>query len=251
MTADYAPHGSEQVAEHHGAEPGALVMPFYLLCDVSQSMNASLPALNQALQGLWVEIISHPVVDDVARICIMSFSDTAQVVVPLSQLSEAGPPTLSVQHGTNYGAGFVALQQTIGADIHGLKQQGLKVYRPCVFFLTDGLPMDAGWEQTFRATLTYDPGTKQGMKEHPIFVPFGFDQARPSVLARLAFPPGRGKWHLSREVSPAQAVQDVLEVIRKTVVSTSLTSLTNPAFVPPALPPGSTMVQGDYDPNYV
>jgi uncharacterized protein YegL len=242
---------SEQVPEQHGADAGALVMPFYLVCDVSRSMTTSMPALNQALQALRREIVSHPVVDDVARICVISFSDTAQVVVPLGQMSETGLPTLAAQYGTNYSAAFVALQHTIGGDIHTLKQQGLKVYRPCAFFLTDGLPTDPGWEQTFRATLTYDAATGQGMKEHPIFVPFGFDQARPSILARLAFPPGRGKWHLATEVTPTQAVHDVLEVIMKTIVSTSLTSLTKPAFVPPDVPAGSAIVQGDYDPDYV
>src|ERR1700749_4922477 len=154
----------EQVAEQHGAEEGALVMPFYLVCDVSQSMAGALPALNQALLGLRQAIVNEPVVDDVARICIMTFSDTAQVVVPLGQMSESGPPALSVQHTTNYGAAFDQLRRTIIGDLQELKRQGLKVYRPCVFFLTDGLPTDHGWEQAFRTTLTYDPSTGQGMK---------------------------------------------------------------------------------------
>jgi uncharacterized protein YegL len=243
---------SEQVAEHHGPEEGALVMPFYLVCDVSQSMAASMPALNQALQGLRHAIVNQPVVDDVARICIMTFSDTAQVVVPLGQMSETAVPALSVRFATNYGAAFMELQRTITDDIRTLKQQSLKVYRPCVFFLTDGIPTDRDWEQTFNSTLTYDPITGHGMKEHPIFVPFGFDQARPSVLARLAFPPGRGKWHLSHETTPTQAVQGLLEVIMRTVVNTAMTSLTtNPSFQSAIPPPGSPIIQGDYDPDYV
>jgi uncharacterized protein YegL len=242
---------TEQVIEQNEVEPGSLVMPFYLVCDVSQSMAASLPALNQALRTLWQAIVNEPVVDDVARICIMTFSDTARVVVPLGRITETGLPALGVEFGTNYGAAFRELAQTIAYDSEALKDQGYKVYRPCVFFLTDGMPLDEDWEETFGATLTFDPHTGQGMKAHPIFVPFGFDQARPSILAKLAYPPQRGKWHFAGDASPALALQGLLDVIMKTVVNSSMTSLSKPAFVPPVVPAGSGIVQGDYDPDYV
>jgi uncharacterized protein YegL len=241
----------EKVVEQNDPERGALVMPFYLVCDVSQSMTASMPALNQAVRALWQAIINEPVVDDVARICIMTFSDTARVVVPLGRITETGPPVLGAELGTNYGAAFRELAQTIAYDNQSLKYQGYKVYRPCVFFLTDGMPLDDDWEEAFRTTLTYDLDTGQGMKGHPIFVPFGFDRARPSILAQLAYPPGRGKWHFAVDANPALALKELLDVITKTVVNSSLTSLTKPAFVPPPVPPGGAIVQGDYDPDYV
>jgi uncharacterized protein YegL len=242
---------TEQVAEQNDPEQGSFVMPFYLVCDVSQSMAAAIPVLNQTLRALWQAIVNEPVVDDVARICIMTFSDTARVVVPLGRITETGLPTLGVELGTNYGAAFRELAQTISFDIQALKHEGYKVYRPCVFFLTDGMPLDEGWEETFRSTLTYDLDTGQGMKGHPIFVPFGFDQARPSILARLAYPPERSKWHFAADASPALALKGLLDVIRKTVINSSLTSLSKPAFVPPVVPAGGTIIQGDYDPDYV
>jgi uncharacterized protein YegL len=242
---------TEHVAEENVPEQGALVMPFYLVCDVSQSMTASIPALNQSLRALWQAIVNEPVVDDVARICIMTFSDTARVVVPLGRITETALPTLGVECGTNYGAAFQELARTIAYDNQALKVQGYKVYRPCVFFLTDGMPLDEDWEGTFRSTLTYDLNTGQGMKGHPIFVPFGFDQARPSILAKLAYPPQRGQWHFASDASPAVALKGLLDVIRKTVVNSSMTSLSKPAFVPPEVPAGGPIVQGDYDPDYV
>jgi uncharacterized protein YegL len=241
----------EQVAEQHDVEPGALVMPFYLVCDVSQSMTASMPALNQSLRALWQAIVNEPVVDDVARICIMTFSDAARVVVPLGRITDTDVPTLRVEFGTNYGAAFRELAHTIACDIRALKSQGYRVYRPCAFFLTDGMPLDEDWEQTFWSTLTYDLPTGQGMKGHPIFVPFGFDQVQPSILARLAYPAGRGKWHFAQDASPALAIKGLLDVIMKTVVNSSLTSLSQPEFVSPAVPAGGTIIQGDYNPDYV
>ena len=242
---------TEQVAEQNDVERGALVMPFYLVCDVSQSMTVSMPALNQALRTLWQAIVNEPVVDDVARICLMTFSDAARVVVPLGRITESALPVLGVEFGTHYGAAFRELAQTIASDIQTLKGQGYKVYRPCVFFLTDGMPLDEDWEDTFRATLTYDLAAGQGMKGHPIFVPFGFDQARPSILAKLAYPPQRGKWHFAGDASPALAIQELLDVIMKTVVNSSLTSLSTPELILPALPAGGPIIQGDYDPDYV
>src|SRR5262245_53619802 len=145
-------------------EPGQLVMPFYLLCDVSISMTDDMAALNEAVQRLRRAIVSEPAVDDVAHVGIMTFSDQGKMVAPLGQMSEHGVPALTVEGGTNYGAAFRLLAQTIAQDTASLKAQEYKVYRPCAFFLSDGAPLDPDWEATFRATLTYDPGTGMGMK---------------------------------------------------------------------------------------
>jgi uncharacterized protein YegL len=133
-----------------------------------------------------------------------------------------------------------------------LKQQGYKVYRPCAFFLTDGVPQDEDWEETFKSTLTYDPATGQGMKGHPIFVPFGFGQASPATLAKLAYPARRGKWYMHRDANPALAVRNLLDVIMKTVIASSMSSLTpQPAVELDRVPDGGPIIQGDYDPDYV
>jgi uncharacterized protein YegL len=240
----------EKVAEHVGAEQGAMVMPFYLVCDVSQSMTPYMAALNEALEGLRRAIVTDPAVDDTARICVMVFSEIAQVIVPLSQMSETPAPTLTPQGGTNYGVAFHQLARRIDYDTESLKQQGLKVYRPCVFFLTDGEPMDGDWEQSFRATLTYNQSTGQGMKGHPIFVPLGFNEARRAIVAKLAYPLERGKWYMAEHTSPAEALHALFDVITKTVITSGLTALTKPA-ITPVQPSTGGVIQGDYDPDYV
>jgi uncharacterized protein YegL len=240
----------ERIAEHRGDERGALIMPFYLVCDVSLSMEHDMPVLNRELQDLHQSIASEPVLDDVGRICVMTFSDSASVVLPLTQLSESKMPTLTIQGGTNYGAAFRLIADTITRDNKDLLDRGFKVFRPCVFFLTDGEPTDDNWLQTFGSTLTYDSSSGHGMKGHPIFIPFGFRDARRTDLAKLAYPPHHGKWYLSGDQTPTEAIKGILHIIMNTMVTGGRSVNTpNPGPVPQPPPAGSPIVQGDYDLN--
>jgi uncharacterized protein YegL len=183
----------ERVTERMSSEMGQLVMPFYLICDISYSMLADMPALNIGVRKLCQAIVAEPIVDDVTQLSIISFSDTARVLMPLGQMSESAVPTLSVEGGTNYGVAFRLLAQQISEDSANLRRQGYRIYRPCAFFLTDGEPGDADWRRTFNEQLTYDRQTGHGFKAHPVFVPFGFRDATSRVLSQLAVAihPGR------------------------------------------------------------
>lgn len=237
---------TEQVLEHTGVAEGQLVMPFYIVCDVSLSMTGDMPELNTALRNLRTAIVAEPAVDDVARIAVLTFSSSANVVTPLNKLSEGQMPMLSEQGGTNYGAAFRLLAQTIEEDGRRLKQEGYKPYRPCAFFLTDGEPQDGDWASSFASTLTYDKETGQGMKWHPIFVPFGFRDADEGVLARLAYPPKKSRWFLARTTSAAQALDAIRDIILKTIVSSGQRANNGQAgaLALPAPDPGSGVASG-------
>jgi uncharacterized protein YegL len=238
----------ERMSGYPSEEVGQIVMPFYLMCDVSLSMTPDMQRLNDGLQRLRRAILAEPLANDVAYIAIATFSDIAKVVMPLERMSEQQVPTLSAQSGTNYGSAFRLLAQTIAQDTAELKARGLRVYRPCVFFLTDGEPLDRDWHQTFISTLTYDSGTKVGMKGHPIFVPFGFRQAPEDVLKKLAYPQGKGKWYHTKSASVEQALNGMLGIIMQTVVTSSRTaSSAQPAVVPLPPPPNSGIAYGDPD----
>jgi uncharacterized protein YegL len=241
------------VRERAGAQQGQLVMPFYLICDVSYSMSGDMTALNDGVERLRRAIVAQPVVDDVAQICIMSFSDTAKVLMPLGRMSEQPVPKLTVEGGTVYGAAFKQLAQCLAHDTADLKSQGYKVYRPCAFFLTDGEPNDRDWHQAFTSTLTYDRQSGTGLKAHPIFVPFGFRNAPERVLRQLAYPPERGKWYHTRNTSIEQALAGILDIIMQTVVTAGRTAATGqPTIAQQPPPPGSGIQQGDseYDPDF-
>jgi uncharacterized protein YegL len=238
----------EQAEEQAGVERGQLVMPFYLICDVSYSMTGDMPRLNEGIRQLRQAIVNEPAVDDVAHLAILTFSDTAQVVLPLTQLSEHDMPTLSVQGGTNYGSAFRLLAQVISRDMQSLKARGYKVYRPCAFFLSDGEPLDGDWEQTFRSTLTFDPSTGAGMKSHPVFVPFGFRDAPEHVLRRLAYPLEKGRWYHSKSHDVDEALRGILDTIMNTVITSGRTaSGGQPALLQQAPAAGSGIAYGDPD----
>jgi uncharacterized protein YegL len=244
----------EMVNERTWVEQGQLVMPFYLICDVSLSMKNDMSALNNHVRGLRRAIVAEPVVDDVAQICVMSFSNDAKVVMPMGQMSTQEVPELRVEGGTNYGAAFRGLAQAIGQDKAKLKSDGYKVYRPCAFFLTDGQPNDRDWHQTFTSLLTYDRATGQGMKAHPIFVPFGFRDAHEYVLRQLAYPKDRGKYYHTKTHDVGQALKGILEIIMNTVVTSGHSAgAGQPVITQQAPAPGSGIEQGDsdYDPDYV
>jgi uncharacterized protein YegL len=209
----------ERIHERADAEEGQLVMPFYLVCDVSGSMSGDMPELNEGVRRLRRAIIVEPVVDDVAQVCIMTFSSVAKVVMPMTQMSDQEVPTLSVEGGTDYGAAFRMLAQTITHDTANLKAQGFRVYRPCAFFITDGLPNDRDWHRTFTSTLTFDREAGVGMKAHPIFVPFGFRSASVEVLKQLAYPPDRGKWYHTKTSDLEEALKGILDIIMNTVIT--------------------------------
>jgi uncharacterized protein YegL len=234
----------QQVKERDG-EVGQIVMPFYVVCDVSWSMKGDMGDLNIALQNLHSAILDDPVVHDVARLSVITFSEVARVVTPMGAVSESSIPHLSEEGGTNYGAAFECIARTIKSDRDDFAAGGYKAYRPCVFFLTDGCPQDGTWLQTFDAQLTYDVRTGAGMRAFPIFIPFGFSEADEKVLAQLAYPKERGRWYLAKNIEAAAALEEIRKIIMKTVVTATMTATTGQASVQPALPmPGSGVVTG-------
>jgi uncharacterized protein YegL len=245
----------EQVSERTRVEKGQIVMPFYIICDVSGSMTSDMPTLNDGLRRLHGSIVAEPEVDDVAQLCVMTFSDDAQVVLPMAQMSSGQQmPTLTVHGGTNYGAAFRELARAIERDAAELKRQGYQVFRPCAFFLSDGEPLDHDWFQTFTSTLTYNRQTGQGMRRHPIFVPFGFRDAREDDLRRLAYPPEKGKWYHSKSHQIEETLKGMLGIIMKTVITAGKTPATGQPSMPLQQPPansGITQGDSDYDPDWV
>jgi uncharacterized protein YegL len=233
------------------AAEGQMVMPFYMICDVSGSMTPDMPVLNEGIQKLRRSIVQNPVVDDVAHIGIISFSNDARVVMPLSQMSDQSMPTLVTDHGlTNYGKAFRQLAQAIPKDAAALRAQGYRIFRPCAFFLTDGEPTDRDWLDTFRNTLTYDKSTGAGMKQYPVLIPFGFRDAQEAELRKLAYPYSKGKYYHIKTQDIEQVIELILDVIMKTVVASGQSSTTGkPTLVHAPAPtmPGVTVGTPDDD----
>lgn len=197
-------------------------MPFYLLCDVSDAMRGELAALRNGIEKICDEVAARAHLDDVAYICVMTFADTANVLVSLTRMSEAIIPGFGHARMTRYGAAFRKLAEEIADDYENLTLDGYRVYRPCVYFLTAGDPVDVDWRSTFDATLTADPMSAAGVpRGYPIFVPFGFRDAKEETLRQLAYPRGRSKWYHAQNHTLGDALQGILNIIMQSVLSSS------------------------------
>jgi uncharacterized protein YegL len=157
------------------------VLPFYLVCDESGSMDgAPVQAINDSLPKLHAEIGSNPVVADKTKFCLIGFNHTAQVLLPLSDLSAvASIPGLQASGGTDYTSAFDLLYSTIANDVQQLKANGDQVYRPAVFFLSDGQPGD-NWSASYQRLV--DPGWPL----HPNVMAFGFGGVAAATLQQVA-----------------------------------------------------------------
>jgi uncharacterized protein YegL len=125
------------------------VIPFYIVCDESQSMGApGIDSCNAALPNIHAAIGSDPFINDRIRIGVISFSDTAEALLPLSKMTDVVDfPGLVAKGGTNYGNAFTLLKNTIQTDMVDLQKSGAKMCRPIVLFMTDGEPTDTNWKE--------------------------------------------------------------------------------------------------------
>jgi uncharacterized protein YegL len=221
------------------AAEGQIVMPFYLVCDVSGSMWVDMPALNAGIAQLHQAVMRDPVVDDLAMMSIITFADTARTVVPLSFPSQIEPPTLVSGGLTNYGPAFREFHRAFEADRLRLRREGKRVFRPCIFFLTDGEPTDGDYAQVFASLLAYDPARNQGNARYPYVTAFGFREAAAETMATITYPTfgeKRGRYFLARD---STEVSDILRgisgAIAASVVGSALsTGSGTPLYVPPA-----------------
>src|SRR5262245_15355132 len=161
-------------------ESGEAIVPFYIVCDESGSMggNGGIDAINQGLPELHATIAADPLVSDKCRIGLISFSNSAEVLMPIARLSEvANMPGMTSRSVTNYGTAFDLLKSTIADDIIQLKALGYKVYRPAVFFISDGAPTD-DWRSAYERLVVGNP-------QAPHIIAFGVGQADRDVMAKV------------------------------------------------------------------
>jgi uncharacterized protein YegL len=135
---------------------GDTVAPIYFLCDESGSMDANggIDAINSALQEMHAAIAGDPLVSDKFRIGLLTFSDIAEELLPLSKMSDVvSMPGCVAKMLSNYGEAFNFLEGVISRDIESIKNQGLQPFRPMVFFVSDGRPTD-NWQLSYVDTVS-------------------------------------------------------------------------------------------------
>lgn len=195
------------------------VLPMYFVGDESHSMRGTpIDAVNQGLIELRDEVAQHPLIGKKVRFGIITFADTAETRLELSELSEELLlPTLSPRgRGTSYAAALEALRQIIPGDIALLKGQGYQVHRPSVFFLSDGQPTEKESRWRDRLAELKDPEFRQ----RPNILAFGVGDADAKVIAEVATSPGYA-FMMAEGVSTAGAIAEFAASMLNSMVSSA------------------------------
>jgi uncharacterized protein YegL len=211
------------------------ILPFYLVCDESASMGGPpITEINNSLPQLHSEIGSNPVVADKTRFCLIGFSHDAQVLLPLTDLSTVNAvPALNASGGTDYSVAFDLLYDTINKDVAQLKADGHQVYRPAVFFLSDGQPND-DW------TAAYHRVTDQNWGPHPNILAFGFGTADQTTIQQVATVKA---FIANGTLGPAEALREFAQSLIRSIVNSGTQSAGNASG-------GATLVMPDNVPGF-
>ncbi len=125
-------------------------LPVFLLLDTSGSMwGDKINNLNEAVKEMVNDFkqVDNSSVD--IKICMISFSDSAQVAVPLSSVRDVSVPSFSANGGTDLGAALSLAKKMI-EDRSIVTPRS---YRPIVIVVTDGYP-NSGWENNLQVFMS-------------------------------------------------------------------------------------------------
>lgn len=199
---------------------GAIVLPSYLVIDVSKAMahEGMLDAANAIVPAVADTLARNPGLADKVRFGMIDFAGTACVQLPLCNVQQhtVDPPTLVVRDGTSYVAAFTVLQREIETDVARLKADGYAVRRPVVWFVSGAEPTD-------------DPVDRQAAferlvasKVYPNVIPCGIGTARADTLAALVHP-AAGTTRMSMYLAepgfqPAKVITGIAELIISSMI---------------------------------
>jgi uncharacterized protein YegL len=213
------------------------ILPFYLVCDESGSMaGPPIDAVNRAVTDLRNEIGSSPAVADKTRFSLIGFSDRAEILLELSDLSTVtSVPGLRADGGTNYAVAFETLRTAITDDVAALKAQGHMVYRPAVFFLSDGQPNPGiPWDAAFRAL------TDASWSAHPNILAFGIGDAAEKVIGQVGT---QRAFMADNSLGPAEALAEFAQSLIRSMINSGTQSAADPDG-------GATLAIPDQVPGY-
>lgn len=230
---------AELPRDQEATSSGHKVLPFYIVLDESGSMSgASIDAVNNALPELHGAIAADPNVCDKTSLCVITFSDTANVLVPLTRMDDLEQmPGVQASGGTSYSAAFNTLKSTIEKDVEQLKKSRPGedfVLRPACFFISDGEPTDPGssWRASHAAL------TAESFRLRPHIISFGVAGATAATILDVATG-YRGKKHAylaAQGANPGTALREIIKSLTNSIVASSRS--TTPSLVPPTNVPG-------------
>jgi uncharacterized protein YegL len=202
------------------AFPGGTVisLPVYLVIDTSASLAGEIDRLNQGMAHLLDSFRSEPIAANQLRIALIRFSSQAEVLLPLTSIDDIeSMPELRAEGATNYGAAFALARQLIDLDVRELRTEGIKVHRPLMFFVSDGIPVDEGWRTSLQELQSPQ------FRAHPTIIAIGFGTSDPGIMREVGGDKGRA-FIISDVISIGDAIGSLSAMLTATVTSSLVVS---------------------------
>ena len=113
--------------------------PVYLLLDVSSSMTGEpIAAVANGVQTLHSALMSDPTSLETAYLSVITFSDSAQQVVPLTELNQFVPPRLKTGGMANLGSALKLVTECANREVIKATPELKGDWIPFVFIMTNG-----------------------------------------------------------------------------------------------------------------
>ncbi len=118
-------------------------LPVYLLLDTSGSMSGEpIEAVRNGMQTLVSALRQDPHALESAYLSVITFNETAQQVVPLTELGQFQIPVLAASGTTSMGAALDLLCARAAAEVAKTTAEQKGDWKPIVFMMTDGVATD-------------------------------------------------------------------------------------------------------------
>lgn len=114
-------------------------LPVYLVLDVSGSMSGEpIAAVQNGVQTMVSALMGDPQALESACLSVITFSNSAEQVVPLTELSQFTPPQLQAGGMTSLGEALAFVAQCAEKEVVKNTPEAKGDWKPLVFIMTDG-----------------------------------------------------------------------------------------------------------------
>lgn len=122
-------------------------LPVYLLLDCSSSMTGQpIEQVRQGLRALLDDLSSEPMAIETVYLSVITFHNTAQQLIPLTELMQFKEPQIQASGTTALGSGLRLLKDCLDKEVYQNTEEQKCDWKPLVFLMTDGMPTDS-WQQ--------------------------------------------------------------------------------------------------------